>query len=368
MNKEYYCILTINDPMNYGNRLQNYALQAVLSQYGNTTTIHQYNRTPTKLSYIREKLRNRLKPFFWRVNHLLKRRSVMQIDREKNFYKFNKDFVPANLISETSFSGVRLHKKGIHIGKVIIGSDQVWNYTFNLSDDDLEMRLGRNYPTQKLLAYAASIGLDEIDAKETPIFEKYIPRIKHISVREHKAKELIESLCHIPTTVVLDPTLLVPAAEWKKLFPGIANNQKKYVVTYFLGKPTEKQERIIQQYAREHNCDIRRLNDIRDPEAFSAGPREFIEFIAKSEYVFTDSYHACCFSIIFQRYFKVFNRNTNTMKNMNSRMKSLFEQFNLVNTMENEDILPHYDKEAVYQRLKERQKQSMDWLDEALRQ
>lgn len=367
MNKGYYCILTINDSMNYGNRLQNYALQTVLSEYGSTTTIHQYNRTPTKLSYLKEKLHDLLRPLLWKINHLLKRRSSMQINKEINFYKFNNEFVSADLISETSFSGVRLHKKGIHIKKVIIGSDQVWNYTFGLSNDDLEMRMGRNYPSQKLLAYAASIGLDEIDTKETSIFKKCIPRIKHISVREHKAKELIESLCQVPATVVLDPTLLVSADKWKKLFTGTVSNQKKYVVTYFLGKPTEKQEQIIQQYAREHDYDIRRLNDIRDPEAFSAGPREFIEFIAKSEYVFTDSYHACCFSIIFERYFKVFNRNTSTMKNMNSRMKSLFEQFDLANTMEHEDVLPHYDKAAVYQRLEERQKQSLDWLREALR-
>ncbi|RYQ03877.1 Polysaccharide pyruvyl transferase [Bifidobacterium pseudolongum subsp. globosum] len=367
MIKEYYCILTINDPMNYGNRLQNYALQTVLSRYGNTTTIHQYNRTPTKASYTKEKLHDFLRPLLWHVNLLLKRRIPMQINREKNFYKFNKDFVPADLISETSFSGVHLRKKNFCVKKVIIGSDQVWNYTFDLSNDDLEMRLGRNYPSQKLLAYAASIGLDEIDAKEASIFKQYIPRIKHISVREHKAKELLESLCHVPAAVVLDPTLLVSASEWKKLFTGVTSKQKKYVVTYFLGKPTDKQEQIIQQYAHEHDCDIRRLNDTRDPEAFSAGPREFIEFIANSEYVFTDSYHACCFSIIFERYFKVFNRNTSTMKNMNSRMKSLFEQFGLADTMEHEDVLPHYNTVAVQQQLEERQKQSLDWLQEALR-
>lgn len=35
-------IVTITDHANYGNRLQNYALQTLLSQYGDVTTAYMY--------------------------------------------------------------------------------------------------------------------------------------------------------------------------------------------------------------------------------------------------------------------------------------------------------------------------------------
>lgn len=35
-------IITVNDPKNYGNRLQNYALQQVLRDYGTVSTVNQF--------------------------------------------------------------------------------------------------------------------------------------------------------------------------------------------------------------------------------------------------------------------------------------------------------------------------------------
>lgn len=365
-NIEYYSILTINDPTNYGNRLQNYALQQVLSTYGPTTTIKQYNWLPSRAAYLKQRLSTFLRTKMLKLKASLNKPLTPSEHKLYNFIKFNEKYINDGLISETSFDGVR-KSKHTEIKKVVIGSDQVWNYTFNLSDEDLKMRMGADFPAEKLISYAASIGLDSIEISKQEIFKEYISRIQHISMREKEACELIESICNVPATLVLDPTFLMTPEQWNHLFTGFTAQKKKYILTYFLGEPTAAQEEIINQYSRDHNCDILRINDERDPETYAAGPCEFVELIANSEFVFTDSYHACCFSIIFDKDFKVFNRNTKGMKNMNSRMRTLFRYFNLTDTMSEEDRIVLRDTLSHKKRLFELQQESKEWLNAALR-
>lgn len=115
----------------------------------------------------------------------------------------------------------------------------------------------------------------------------------------------------------------------------------KYVLTYFLGHPSDEQEKSIQEYAKKHGCRIRRILDMRDPQTYLAGPQDFVELFSKAEYVFTDSYHACCFSMLFHKQFTVFNRANMTGKSsMNSRMETLFRLFDLESVMMDAGLAP----------------------------
>ena len=96
----------------------------------------------------------------------------------------------------------------------------------------------------------------------------------------------------LDATVVLDPTLMLTANDWKTITEGFVTKDDKYVLTYFLGHPSDEQERNIQEYAKKHGCRIRRILDMRDPQTYLAGPQDFVELFSKAEYVFTDSYHA----------------------------------------------------------------------------
>lgn len=365
--KDYFCILTINDDGNYGNRLQNYALQELLKQYGPVTTIRTYLNVSGGVAFQRERLKHQLSHLKTEVMMLARGQKRNEALRRMNFYRFTHDYVPDNLICCTD-SGSFQAKTGMRIRKVILGSDQVWNYTFGLSKNALRLRLGTFFPSEKLFSYAASIGLDNIDDEWAPIFHDCLNRIPAISVREETAKKLVESVSNQKATVVLDPTLMIPAEKWRNVFSGFVPDDDKYVLTYFLGKPSDNQERIIEQYAKEHGLRIRRINDLSDPETYPAGPREFVELFAKAQYVFTDSYHACCFSLIFSKDFKVYNRNSKGMANMNSRMQTLFHLFNLDTDMRKEDELPVYDHAQLKARLADLQQQSQKWLDATIAQ
>ncbi len=359
MNTEYYCIITINDPTNYGNRLQNYALQQALKSYGPTTTVHQY--LSSRASYIKSttafNLKRLLSPVLSHFN--------IKYKKLYSFLTFENKYMDGGRISDSVFSGVKI-KNNISIKKVVIGSDQVWNYTFLPSTDSLELRMGRDFDANKLISYAASIGLDSISPQMQPIFKKYVNRIQALSVRENKARQLVESICDTPCEVVLDPTMLLTADEWRSIFTGCTATKNKYILTYFLGKPNAQQEQVIASYADKHNCEIVRINDPSDPQGYGAGPSEFVEYIANADYVFTDSFHACVFSIIFGKNFKVYNRNSQKMASMNSRMTTLFEHFGLNDTMQQYDVLNEVDYQAVHQKLGALRQKSLTWLDNAL--
>ena len=58
---------------------------------------------------------------------------------------------------------------------------------------------------------------------------------------------------------------------------------------------------------------------------YTAGPEDFLSLIKGAKYVFTDSFHATVFSIIFKKEFLVFSR-ANAIK-MSSRLYSLTELY-----------------------------------------
>lgn len=150
---------------------------------------------------------------------------------------------------------------------------------------------------------------------------------------------------------------------------GFVTEGDKYVLTYFLGRPSKTQEHTIQEYARIHGCRVRRLIDFRDPETYVAGPQDFVELFSKAKYVFTDSYHACCFSLLFHKQFTVFNRaGMEGKSSMNSRMETLFRLFELDSVMMDDGLAPEIDYKNVDRLLEQHRAESQAWLDKAMQE
>lgn len=357
-------IITINDINNYGNQLQNYALQTTLLDYSKTLTMTMHvNRNSLVDKYI-----DAIKRF--RRCLLVCISSIPNYGapyvRMKNFSAFWKKRILHSGIELSVLTVSEIKEKEQHGLRYVIGSDQVWNYHW-LGKDDLRLRLGMFAQPSSLITYAASIGVDEIDKEWRPIFREGWSRIPHISVREDRAAELIKKISGREVAVVLDPTLMLTAEQWSELFVGFVPEGDRYVLTYFLGRPTDSQEEVIQRLAASRGLRIRRLNDLRDAETYSAGPAEFAELFAKASYVFTDSYHACCFSILNNVPFKVFNRRGfEGSASMNSRMRTLFRLFDLDDLMVEEGKLSEFDWPYINKLLKRHRAASRGWLEGAL--
>lgn len=356
-------ILTINDNKNYGNRLQNYAQSIQLGQYGCCKTI---NHLVDSLGQ---------KPLFSSLKGttvscakkaLHPTRAILDGRKFSKFRSFSNAYVPTEGILLTTANGLSISGDW-RDAKIVIGSDQVWNYTFGLSSDDVRMRLGSFAPSERLVAYAASIGLDEVDDEWRSIFQEGWSRIPFISVREDRAAELVKEISGRDASVVLDPTLMLKQEQWAEILTDFVPEGDRYVLTYFLGCPSENQEIVISSTAKSLCARIRRINDIRDRETYVAGPAEFVELFSKAQYVFTDSYHACCFSILYNKPFKVFNRaGFDGRTNMNSRMKTLFRLFKLEDLMGEDGVLPTFDWAKINGLLGRHRRESREWLEGAL--
>lgn len=361
-------IVTILDIGNYGNRLQNFALQQLLNSYGSCTTVD----FPTYIySFPRYLLYRLFAPIKRLVKFLLvstnKNDSILSVKRNLECQRFTEKNVSCDLFHISIFSN--LSWKDYHsIAKVVIGSDQVWNYRW-LNAAELALRLGSFVPEKiSVISYAASFGVSDVDDEEAKaVFQKYLPRLKAISVREDRGKELVKEMTGLEATVVLDPTLMLSTDQWNNITRGFVPDDDLYVLTYFLGKPSNKQEQDIQDYAKVHGCRVRRILDLRDKETYVAGPQDFVELFSKAQYVFTDSYHACCFSILYHKQFTVFNRAGMEGKaNMNSRMETLFRLFDLDSVVMDKGLAPRIDYDKVDKLLARHRAESQAWLDKAM--
>ena len=300
-------IVTLFGLSNYGNRLQNYAVQEILKKYGyesSTIVSVEYQWKIWLKFWIKTILRREWKHFrFARFNR-----------KYLNFYKVkNRPLLfPKELAKEFDY--------------FIVGSDQVWNPDIRQNQRDNFFLSFAN--EKQRLTISPSIAVQRIPDEWVECFRKGLSGFRTISVREESSKQLVESLVDKEVEVLTDPTMMLTRMDWEKLETKVHGLPSKYVVKMFLGSINENIKSIVDSWANEHNYDI--VDFSRAPWCYM-GPDQFLTIIHKSNMVFTDSFHATVFSIIFNRPFYVCNRESIDINDVNtrsfSRIETLIDKF-----------------------------------------
>lgn len=302
-------IVTINDTNNFGNRLQNYALQEFIKKYGfDVETICFKNKLMEK---VKIKIKRIIKFFLpnWHTKMV----------KEIRFKKFTKHYIKTIAKSDKELNNIR-----DEYSYFIVGSDQVWNYTYMPNLDKYFLPYA-NY--EQAISYAASFGVSDVEEGYKEKIKKGINNIKYLSVREEKGKEIIKELTNRDAEVLVDPTLLMQKEEWIKIERKPKKmTDKPYILVYFLGENIHKEE--IKKLANLHGLEIIDITDINQKKYYTLNPNEFIYLFNNAKLIYTDSFHACVFSIIFNKPFFVFNRKQDGVKSMNSRLDTLLMTFN----------------------------------------
>ena len=362
-----YVIVTLNDDTNYGNRLQNYALVRILSQYGVVTTAYcaGLRKLPAPIAKV---FHRSVKIVKYTIKGIKSRHLFLMLKQYSRFRSFTKKKTPSSVNIDV-FSGV--HPKETD-ASFVFGSDQIWNYANADLKDGVRLfslYLGSFLPDDvKRISYAASIGTSVMPPDDVwQAFRTYLPKFHALSVREYAGCEIIRDSTGLEAKVVLDPTLMLTRDDWLAITEDFVPRNEKYVLTYFLGDPTEEQLSCINSYARQHDCVVRNMLDINDSRTYIAAPQDFVELFSKAQYVFTDSYHACCFSILFNKQFSVYMRTGKEGSfNMNSRMETLFRLFDLKSMVLREGIAPRIDYTKVQSKLMSLRYESFKWLESSL--
>lgn len=320
-------IITISYGTNYGNRLQNYAMQELSKKLGlNPSTIQlkaDYSLRTNNILYIKIKEL---------VKTIIRYRYELR-ERANRFNVFNKNFIvwASDLFSD-DIAPYEIEEKYDYY---IVGSDQVWNANFRDVKANINYFLATFAPPKKRISYAASFGTAKIAEGYEDIFKSELPKFKAISVREQEGVRLVEK-CGAKATVVLDPTMMLTTHDWDKIAskPKFVENEP-YIVTYFLGGRDEKITEYINSAAqgrRVINLDTEYISKekIANLAAFTSPPDEFVWLFAHADCILTDSFHGTVFSILYHRPFMVFDRIVDGKKSgMESRIDTLLSTFHL---------------------------------------
>ena len=352
-------IITKVDNNNYGNRLQNYACQEVLRK--NNLEVETLKNIAQLNNDQDTKLKNMLK----RIKHILIKPLLKLSDkRYMKFKEFNK-----NIKFSKKIYDYRHQPKEKEYDAIFVGSDQVWNPNFDMPD----LYFATFCSKKKRNSFSASFGIDKISENKKEYFRKRLKNFSNISVREDSGKKIVEELTgRNDVEVLVDPTMLLTAEEWDKVsrkpkqLGGL--KKEKYILNYFLGELSKERKTEIDRIAKENNCDVINILD-KDSLFYCTGPSEFLYLEKHAFLICTDSFHSCVFAVLYNRPFIIFNREDKS-ENMNSRIETLINKFNLKNRKYNgkeitKDNL-NYDYTEAYKILEKERKKSIRFLRQAL--
>ena len=299
-------IVTMPNVYNCGASLQVFALQEYLKTLGFEVDILNYQ--PEYLRHyniwrISEKYNKFLLKFLYYGVKIPKRIYSKNFDvKKKQFDSFTSKYL--NIGQKKYLTNEELLDENISSDIWIVGSDLVWNPELNNGKDPTFflnfVRIG------KKISYAASIGT----RKYTD--EKFLRDFDGVSVREKLSVSDLEKY-NIKSEYVLDPVILQGSIFWEQY---ITKNKNDYVFVYDF----ENSELI-----NEIVLDIKkRIVRYGDNKKYS--PFDFVENIYNSSIVFTNSFHAMLFSVLFHKNFYVIGRKEH---DINLRMKDFLDNIGL---------------------------------------
>lgn len=309
-------IITLHTVSNYGSCLQTYASQSIFEKRGLDVEIIDYYRADNLPEYSIEKAFNgrRLQKYrsLWEKAPWLK--AVVSLPmglivkrQRKPFDDFRKEYL--HLSSQMYRSSKELEAEPPQAEVYCTGSDQVWNSVWNQGFEE-PFYLTFAPKDAKRIAFAASIGREEIDEWEKPLMREALSKYSAISMREKSGVKILRELGFSETELVLDPTLMLDKEDWSK----IATLPKKIRCPYLLVYQLNKSDRFVkyaEAVARKYGLNIVKISygiyDTMSSATTLIAPEvtDFIGLFLNASYVITDSFHATAYALNFSIPFSV---------------------------------------------------------------
>lgn len=296
---------------NYGQVLQCYALQRFLRNLGYDAE-HVRCRTGSETKWDKLKLIFHLAVrgyfFSWyKARKIGLRRNIDFNNRFTSEDKLDRgfdSFRENNMwFSDQEFDFAKMAKYSHRYDAMICGSDQVWTHASR------QYCLAFGKKSMKRIAYAASMGGNPIQfPHQRYLWRKYLNDFDYISLRENDSAEEIRKIGFPQAKLVLDPTFLLCADDYRSLCRDVAKPNEDYVFLYLLGNKMEISVDEIYEWA---NCRNMRVEYVASQGRTDDYPKQFasieqwLTLIDGAKYVITNSFHGMAFCIIFHKQFCV---------------------------------------------------------------
>lgn len=320
--KQHIGILTWYNHGNYGSALQAYALQTTIKRMGYDVEIVQYIMQWRRCSSnVIKRIKICIKKFLAIVAESFPSLFKRRINHFQYFYY--KYIFFSKPCDEKSINKV-IDK----YDKIIVGSDQIWS---PLHLDPIYLLTFCTSKQIKKVAYAPSIGIEDIPDDMRPLYRQYLTDFNKLSIREKSGADILLSL-GFQCPVVLDPTFLLCKDDYISIEHYIDLPFKDYVFCYFLSTKDSYKEAVL-EYATSHSLKIVGISANEDDYAWleriqNIGPCEFIWLIHHAHTVITNSYHGTIFSMILGTPYYTYRRfDVNDPICQNTRIEQLIRDF-----------------------------------------
>lgn len=193
----------------------------------------------------------------------------------------------------------------------ICATDVIWKYADKTGFDKGFMLGCKTMEGKGKIAYSASRGASVYTEEQEKKFLKYIKKFDYVSVREKSLYDYIRSVSDIPVAHVIDPVMLHERDFYEKIMKR--PKKKGYVLVYnVMANPTDIVKLAV-DFAKKRGLDVIELSEyyenkrivkgVRYKVIYDIGIEEWLGYMHDAEYIFTNSFHASCFSILFEKQF-----------------------------------------------------------------
>lgn len=254
---------------------------------------------------------------------------------------------------------------------IVVGSDQVWREIYGPCIEDYFLGFLPEGDKRVKVTYAASFG-----TADSPISEDHLKnciplakRFSSISVREQSGMEIMKDIFGLDTKLHLDPTLLLSAEQYK--FP-VKDVEKGCLVSYILDE-TEDKIAISQEVSKALHLKNKklRLDATSQDDVVLPSIEEWLSSFANAEFVVTDSFHGCVFSIINHKPFiaiankdRGLERFTSLLGTFGQMDRLIFDYQDFISKIAL--LLRSIDYTTVNNKLQEIKQESVDYLENHL--
>jgi hypothetical protein len=378
--------------LNFACPIHNYVFQQFLLQHDIETTIINYKPVyydnfdlehpadyyRKKIEKINEKGVNSEETAKRLENYEKKMKAYGAVYKEREIrYRKFQDFIDKNYIkTDECYDSDTLEVFDPGFDCYICVTDVIWRNTPNMGFDRGFFLGSKAMENKWKISYSASRGAHfSRSPEETAEFMHYVSDIDFVSVREKSLKKYIEENSDVKPVVVLDPVMLMDGSFYKKM--SKKPPEEHYILLYYVMEAAHDTVENAVAYARENNMKIIELTDqpnsqvlagydgIEYEKRYAIGIEDWLGYMINADVIFTNSFHACCFSILFHKKFFVGSR-------AGDKVDNVLETFDLTwrRTRSYDDVKAIDDKPIDYQAvdaiLEKKRAESTDFILNAI--
>lgn len=365
-------ILTLPLHTNYGGILQSWALQTILERMGHEVKVLSRDK------------KYKLTPFFWLVrvpSRIIRRMFEKKVGILNEVY-YNKVQEQIRVNIEPTINQY-VHRDKRYLDKIsekdydcfVVGSDQIWRpkyikSTLKSTIENAFLGFAKSWNVKRI-SYAASFGTDEWEytQEQTKTVSGLIQKFDAVSVREKSGQDLCINYMNVNAEHVLDPTMLLTKEDYVSAFNIEQEPKSKGSLMVYILDLSEEKKKLVEWVSKDKGLLSftvgARISDSNAPIEDRIQPKlqRWLRGFYDAEFIVTDSFHACVFSILFGKPFIAIG---NTERGL-SRFESLLGLFdlhkNLISDVSQYDSSKDYSIPfSVYQKLSQWREKSMAYL------